>query len=301
MGGSGDGRAVPCGGGDGGGGGVSDNPLQMPEWQALARECKLVRQLLGSGVTALGKANYADGKGNYYLGFFGVSVGLERLAKLILVAEYSIKNTGSLPDEKVIRKFGHNIKALLNEVGRVEKANSLSIEYKKPADSISESVIECLDSFADAQKGRYANFASLGDPDLKDQFEPIRRWWKDVADPILKAHFDGTARAKRVESNARIIGELLGSYSSVLHIGEDGSVIDNVQSASLRTGQTELVQTYGRFYTLRIARWMSDVFYELTHYGCYSKNVACLFGHYEHFNTFRVGDSFLKSRKVWPL
>jgi hypothetical protein len=70
------------------------NPSDIPEWHALRREATLVRQLVGAGVTALGRANYADKKGDYYTAFFGLSIGLERLVKLILVADYAISNSG---------------------------------------------------------------------------------------------------------------------------------------------------------------------------------------------------------------
>jgi hypothetical protein len=35
----------------------------------------------------LGRANYANKFGEYYTAFFGLSIGLERLAKLVLVAD----------------------------------------------------------------------------------------------------------------------------------------------------------------------------------------------------------------------
>lgn len=73
---------------------MSRNPLEAPEWHALGREASLVRYLIGSGATAIGRANYADKMGEYYTAFFGLSVGLERLSKLILVARYAIENRG---------------------------------------------------------------------------------------------------------------------------------------------------------------------------------------------------------------
>ena len=36
------------------------NLWDIPEWHAIGREAALVRHLVGSGVTALGRANYAD-------------------------------------------------------------------------------------------------------------------------------------------------------------------------------------------------------------------------------------------------
>jgi hypothetical protein len=83
------------------------NPWDIPGWNALHREASLVRYLVGSGATALGKANYADQTGEYYTVFFGLSVGLERLAKLILVTDHAFLNKGELPQQSVVSQFGH--------------------------------------------------------------------------------------------------------------------------------------------------------------------------------------------------
>lgn len=277
------------------------NPILNAEWQALARECSLVRQLLGSGVTALGKASYANGEGNYYVAFFGLSVGMERLAKLILVADYAIAHAGALIPEKEIRKFSHNIADLLGKVDEISKARSLSLQYSRPRGKISSAIVECLDSFADARRGRYANFQAIGDPDFTNQFEPVSKWWTDVAKPILAKHYHGTARELKVKANAQLIDQLIGDMTLVLHRNEAGDVMQDVRTASERTGETRLVQQYGRYYTLRIIRWMADIFICLSHEGGYRQGLGILFGHYELFHTFTVEDEFLKTRKVWPL
>ncbi|MCM4863688.1 hypothetical protein MMS55_29130 [Escherichia coli] len=54
---------------------MNKNPWDIPAWHALGREASLVTQLIGSGATAIGKANYADKIGEYYTAFFGLSVG----------------------------------------------------------------------------------------------------------------------------------------------------------------------------------------------------------------------------------
>lgn len=50
---------------------VNKNPQDIPAWHALGREASLVTQLIGSGATAIGKANYADKIGEYYTAFLG--------------------------------------------------------------------------------------------------------------------------------------------------------------------------------------------------------------------------------------
>ena len=105
------------------------NPWDIAEWHALGREAVLVRHLVGSGVTALGRANYADKTGEYYTAFFGLSVGLERLAKLILVAEYAMSHEGQMPDESLVRKFGQRLGDLLDAADAVAQKQGLKLDY----------------------------------------------------------------------------------------------------------------------------------------------------------------------------
>jgi len=98
---------------------VRQNPLSMPAWHAMHREANLVSQLIGVGVTALGKATYASGMGEYYTAFFGLSIGIERLSKLVLIANHVLRSNGQLPDKTTVRQFGHNLVKLLDEVERV--------------------------------------------------------------------------------------------------------------------------------------------------------------------------------------
>jgi hypothetical protein len=78
------------------------------QWHALGREADLAAAQICSGVTALGRANHAQ-KGYYTNAFFGLSIGLERLCKLIVLADYAIDNSGQFPGNSDLMKCGHNI------------------------------------------------------------------------------------------------------------------------------------------------------------------------------------------------
>lgn len=276
------------------------NPWEIPEWHAIGREAALVRSLIGSGVTALGRANYANQTGEYYTAFFGLSIGLERLAKLILVVDYGISSGGQMPEQKVVRKFGHKLIDLTRAVDTLVGSRHLSLEFSRPRDAISAKIIECLDSFADAGRGRYANFASLRDPNFSKE-EPIRQWWGEVAELILQKHYYGKQVQARVEARAQLIDAMMSPFSYVRYTSETGDPMQDVLSASIRTGQTEIVQRFGRYYTLTLVRWLAEVFSNLTRTASYTHNIDAFFGTWEYFQTYTVEDSFLKTRKVWPL
>lgn len=276
------------------------NIFDNPNWHAIGRETKLVRHLVGSGVTSLGRASYGDMMGEYYTAFFGLSVGLERLAKLILVVDHAISSNGTMPNENLIKKYGHKLARLLDAVDGIETKHSLNLPYKRPADDISDKIIDCLDAFADATRGRYANFAVLGDPNL-GQHEPVQLWWDDVATLILERHYKGKKVQANTEARADMLHEMLAGYSKVLNVNESGELMHDVHTASLRTGQTEVAQRFGRYYALIVIRWLSCLISELSHKACYHHKLPAFFGVWEYLQTYTVEDSFLKTRKIWPL
>jgi hypothetical protein len=276
------------------------NPWDIPEWHSVRREAALIRHLVGSGVTALGRANYANKVGEYYTAFCGLSIGLERLAKLSLVVDYTITHGGKMPEQQVVRKFGHNLNGLASAVDAVAQKRQLALTFGRPIGGISDKIVECLDHFADARRGRYANFAALGEPNLS-QDEPIGKWWDEVAELILRQHYFGQAVQARVESRAQLIDAVISPFSLFRFTSEIGDRIDDVLSGSIRTGQTEIVQRFGRYYALTVVRWLAEVYSDLAYSATYDHDIDAFFGSWEYLQTYTVEDSFLRTRKVWPL
>lgn len=55
-----------------------------PPFYALLEEAKFTREIPGSGVTQIDRANYAQ-KGIYFQAFSSLSIGLERIGKLCVI------------------------------------------------------------------------------------------------------------------------------------------------------------------------------------------------------------------------
>lgn len=277
------------------------DPFLLPEWKALHREASLVSKIIGSGATSLGRASYGSGFGEYYTAFFGLSIGIERLAKLILVADYVIESQGKLPDQEVVKKYGHKLKSLIDQVEKIAQKYTINVPYIGPSHPICAAVINCLDVFSDASKGRYANFEAIGNPLFDPANEPVNKWWTDVVEPILDAHYRGKRAEGGVKQRAAIFDAMMGHATFVLFTNETGEIMSDLAVASERTGQTKWAQQYGRFYTLSVVRWLSHIFDEMTHSTGYEPGLESLFGHFEFFQTYMVDDGFLRTRKVWPL
>lgn len=276
------------------------DPQSLPEWHFIQRETMLVRQLVGSGATALGKADYAKNKGEYYNAFFGLSVGLERLCKLILVVDHALTHSGALPTEVVVRKFGHKIGELFNAVEGIAKSRGLSYAKDRPNNKIVMAMLSNLDAFADAGRGRYANFAALTDP-TQVRNDPLAKWWNEVAEAVLLRHYYGTKKQEKVEANAQAVSAIGSSFTYVQYTTETRDQLTDLELASRRTGQLSVVQPWSRYHALTLVRWLAYIHQQLTKHACYNEGIDAFFGCWEFLDCYRLDDSFLKSRKIWPL
>lgn len=278
----------------------SDDPRQIPEWRAIALECKLVRQLCGAGLTSLGRANYADGMGEYYSAFFSLSVGIERFCKIILCFDEEQKKK-KFPSQKGLKSFGHDLVELFRKVRDVEAARSAKLRFGAIDDPICDAIILHLSQFANAGSGRYANFLVMESGRLESIYEPVSEWSRNVGDLILEKFFRGSKSEILAYQNANLMDTVLSEFALVRHTSETGQILDSLGKASFRTSENIVMQKYGRFYSFRVLRFLADLFYSLTSRRGYEEGGELWFGHYEHFNTFTVPDEFGLRRKIWPL
>jgi len=81
----------------------------------LQQEGYLIRTSLAQGLTALRNANLSD-KGQYYAAFFGLSIGIERLLKVILILDHTARNSLNAPPTSALKRqagrTGHDLTAL---------------------------------------------------------------------------------------------------------------------------------------------------------------------------------------------
>ncbi len=270
------------------------DPLTNKIWQALKRECVLVRGLLRSGITALNKAT-SHHLEEYYLAFFNLSIGIERLSKLVLIVDYKIRKNG-FPSEKEIRKYNHDISALLKEVFAIAKYHDLQLLYLYKNCIISDAIISCLNSFADAQEGRYANIQALDKQDSSTEFEPIRRWIEEVDKLILDYHWHKTPKSKKSNNIAANIANRINDCWLFMGVNESGDKM-NLEESLSRINPDKVLFKYRIYYTLLIIHSVSEIFNKLS-----QKNYLSEFaGLYEFFQGFCLGDSELLKYKKWPV
>lgn len=275
-----------------------ERPWDHPEWHGLAREASMASSLICSGANSLGRADFTQ-LGLYPAAFFALSNGIERLGKLIYTAEL-LRTRGRLATNSELRKLGHQVDTIVAHVRSIESAAAFpDLTYEYPDDNLTDAIIAELTVFADASKGRYANYLSTGTAPAPN--DPVANWWSNVVEPLLDQHFRGTEREEKVKAQAQFLESTVGPVSLILHFNENASLIKSPSAMHIRSAEAEIAQKYGRLHVLRLVRWMSDILRGVTYSGAYAKRISALFGHEEHFATFRVDDEFLKKRKSWPL
>ena len=270
-----------------------------PEWHFIRQEAMLVRHLIGDGVTALGRAyNGEKGIGQYYIGFFSLSVGLERLAKLIIIADHAIDCSGPLTASDWVKKYGHNLDELLNQVESISRKRALNLEYARPNNPITSSIIDNLSSFADAKFGRYANYMGMENPG-NDLHEPIGRWWNEVGKNILEEHYLDDNAKSNLENRARTMAKPFENNTTVTLYDENRQRIPDELAAFMHTEQAAIVQVKSRYHSLTIVRWLAEIYRSLSETATHQAGQHGFWQSYEFFRCYITNNKGL-DYKVWP-
>jgi hypothetical protein len=148
---------------------------------ALNRETELAKRVTCSGLTALRKANPSR-PGLYYDAFFGISIGIERLAKLAWLIDERIAS-GTFPTDDDLKKKGHNIRLLLDLASAIRLNRKCHPDVPSryttlPDDPISTGIINFLSDFAKVT--RYFNIDFITGGKSIQMGDPIKIWHSTV-------------------------------------------------------------------------------------------------------------------------
>lgn len=264
-------------------------------WRAIANEASTAAEHFGIGVTALGRANYAQ-QGYYAQAFFALSVAIERSGKLVLLLDHALDHKGEYPNQKAIRSYGPDLAALLRRAESIgAKHNTSEDRESLPGGSIHDGIVETLTEFA-RNVTRYYNLDVLAGGAAAEG--PIEAWRRKVTEPVLAEHYRPQHRAKR-EENAREVAQLLQGGAYVRFHDETGSVVDSVYEASRLTGESEFARPWERMYVLRIARFLGST---LATVGDAAGREGLSVPHMaEFFAIFGNRDDYFRSRKTWSI
>ena len=267
------------------------------QWEALKREAGIAAEHMAIGVTALGTANYAF-PAYYGQAFFALTTGFERSCKLALVVDYAVRNNGTFPPESEFRRYGHNLRQLLDEADRIsESLDSAGGIDRLPRSPIHIAMVEILSDFA-SNVTRYYNLDLLVGT-ARTASDPVAQWFERVVRPILAIHYK-PRHQRRHDQNAQLIETMLGEHAMVRHTAESGRPLNSLYDASLQTAVTEFSAPYVRMYVMQIVRFLGRLLSELGHRAQAGglDNVPYL---PDFFAIFNNDDQYFKSRKRWSI
>jgi hypothetical protein len=142
---------------------------------------------------------------------------------------------------------------------------------------------------------RYYNLDLIAGGKARLMAEPIRAWWTEVGQPILKEHY--TPRKQKKDQASAAATAALITPAHVFRCDEEGKIISDVEALAQRAGASRIVQRYGRLHTLQIVRWLSFLIVDI----CTRQQIEAFFGLGERFAIFMNRDAYFRTRKTWSI
>lgn len=270
--------------------------MHSAQWTAFCREAAIAGQSISAGLAALRRANYAS-TGLYSHAFFSLSIGLERMGKLIFIVDHMRKNNGAIPSEAALREIGHSIERLFSHIEEIHFAlPDQGGRYPLPKDGIERRIISFLSEFN--QKTRYYNLNYLSNPKTPaNARDPIALWDAEIGKLIYAEHYKEKMR-RRDATAAKFIHDRMSDFTLVLHTSEQGESLTTVEAASLQTGRNKVLQKYGTLYCAKVCRFFYMMIYEVHRDAVKNGHEVPFLD--EFFFPFMNDDSYLAQRKTFP-
>ncbi len=226
-----------------------------PMWFLLEQEGLLAQACLCNGLTALRRANLGDKKGLFYSAFFELSIGFERVLKLVLILDHMARNQLVPPDSKAVEDYGHKLRALFDAAKSVCATRGISALDDFRAESLSIEILGFLDDFAHPG-GRYSNINKLTGNRLQTLIDPIVRWG-EIASQIMRTH--ATAREReRAQMNGRMASIAFGDAAASL-ISDLNQQRMDVVPLHVRASELDTAAKYAIYALVKLIAALRDV------------------------------------------
>lgn len=161
-----------------------------------------------------------------------IATGVEKLAKMTL-ATMRETDTGSFPDQKDMRAFGHNVGALVRTLATHtdqratrEQTYVLGLQRGLAADPCWPPLVEALDTAASATAGRYVHESALGGTAPKGRL--VHAIWQELDDiaiaelGLLAALAGPGSRSALVKVRTRELATVVRWWHLVLRVWQHG-------------------------------------------------------------------------------
>jgi len=263
---------------------------------AWIRESEMAAGLIAAGATLIGQADFSR-EANYYLALFQISIGFERVCKLICLGDYILDHSGSYPPKSFFKKQAHDLIKLTDRAREIERKRKVTGGWLiDPRSSPYSDVLSVLSEFAESS--RYYNLNHLSTP-TPSQSDPIQHWKDEVGGFILKNSYRTRGLKARIDTGSWVDHVMCSFFTPSGH-SESGQSIASFAQQQQMLHEAEAIRRWSRAFVLCIARWLAIVFEAVANDLTYTyKFVALdLRGPFARF--FNERTLFL-SRKVWSI
>lgn len=252
------------------------------KFMLLLNEGHLVAEMLAYGVSCINKV-YKSKNSLYYQVFFNLSIGLERLLKLILITNKTYKNENI--SHNYIKNLGHKLGTLQQEVLKIiELYYPLSFDENRISLPIHNAIINELNDFANGT--RYHILDKLGQ---KNTLDPIVSWEKNVVNYIRKNDIKRYSLSKEGK-------ELVSELDACTAFDMEG--ISSWKDMMIQSAENPQIEKFLRLYIMQIIREYSQLLIEISNFGWEEGNKDIPYFS-EIFRCLIQEDSWYKSHKTY--
>lgn len=251
----------------------------------LIKEAALSSMNLAVGLTFIRRYNFAQ-LGFIYQAFFSLSVGIERLIKLIILYDYLFMHD-HFPQKDYLKAKGHNISLLYSEARALSKKYSADIFFNELNNNeIIKNIIGNLSDFA--EKNRYFQLDKLSGLNKSD--DPVARWDREVNELIVDLHFNPNTKNNRF---MMALTEPLDKRTLVFFHDEQDRIINKTQDFVIQSLTAITKQKYSMYYCFCIINALCEL--QRNQYDFLSSNAFL----YEFFTIFRMDHKKALNKKSW--
>ena len=223
---------------------------QLDVHALLTLEGYLFHGALTHGLTALRSADVSR-KGSFYTAFFQLSIGLERLMKVVVLIDHMARNSLALPSNKTLKDLGHDLVELFDHLhGLPNPAPNPLTTIKR--DSVAFAILTFLSEFA--KRTRYYSLDSL--VDAPTTTDPLAAWQKIIEAILVKDVKDW--QKHRMVNQTMAVAVPLQKAVIVTMRNLDGSAMD-VADYTIVGQIHELTARYAIWHLLTLLKAMREL------------------------------------------
>lgn len=211
----------------------------------LIKECGLTATSIDQGLITLRKSHFGV-KGLYYQSFFLLSIGIERLLKLIIIVKTLVEKD-KFPENNELKNYGHRIIDMFNHLTNELCPN----ENLTLRDEIFEPILQFLSDYA--QSSRYYNLDTLSGRNTKTG-DPLHAWY-NIQQIIKVKH----CKTKDFSEYEKYLIESMENHSIFHFTTEIDKPIQNAHQYFEEGKYLDKIQGYSVWYFYQIIDYLVSI------------------------------------------